>query len=161
MGKQTTVEIVGRDELPRIVSVAVARPEGKKLQFVKPTLVEARPLGGGLGYLKIAMFPGMIGVEIANEISGAVEKLRAIDSLIIDLRGNTGGGIAALRVMSFLTPDKIPVGFALDGRKVTIDLESEKQDFHRFSQVLSSKNALWFLALKFAPAMMAKKPIVL
>jgi C-terminal processing protease CtpA/Prc len=161
MGKQTTVEIVGRDESRRIVSVDVARPKGKKLQFVEPTLVEARPLGGGLGYLKIAMFPGMIGVEIANEISGAVEKLRAIDSLIIDLRGNTGGGIGALRVMSLLTPDKIPVGFALDRRKVTTNLESEKQNFHRFSQIPSSKNALWFLALKFAPAMMTKKPIVL
>ena len=61
----------------RTVSVDVARPKGKKLHFVEPTLVEARQLGGGLGYLKIAMFPGMVGVEVANEISGAVERLGA------------------------------------------------------------------------------------
>ena len=78
------------------------------------------------------MFPGMVGVEVANEISNAVEKLGAIDSLIIDLRGNTGGGIGALRVMSMLTPDRIPVGFALDRRRVTANLESEKQGFRRF-----------------------------
>ena len=48
-------------------------------------------------------------------------------SLIIDLRGNTGGGIGALRVMSLLTPDRIPVGFALDTRRVTPNLESEKR----------------------------------
>ncbi len=95
MGKQTNVEIVGRDELRRSASVDVERPKGKKLHFVEPTLVEARQLADGLGYLKIAMFPGVVGVEVANEISSAVEKLGAVERLIIDLRGNTGGGIGA------------------------------------------------------------------
>ena len=94
------------------------------------------------------MFPGMIGVEVANEISRAVRSW-AIDSLIIDLRGNTGGGIGALRVMSLLTPDRIPVGFALDRRRVTANLESEKQGFRRFSRIPSSTKALWRLALQF------------
>lgn len=161
MGMQTSVEIVSKDESRRTVSVDVSRPKGKKLHFVQPTLVEARPLGEGLGYLKVAMFPGMVGVDVANEISRAVEKLGAVNRLIIDLRGNTGGGIGALRVMSLLTPDKIPVGFALDRRRVTANLESEKQGFHRFSRIPTSKKVLWPLALRFAPAMLAKKPIVL
>ena len=161
MGKQTSVEIVGKEDRQRTVAVDVARPKGKKLHFIEPKLVEARQLDGGVGYLKIAMFPGVIGVEVANQISSAVEKLGAIDRLIIDLRGNTGGGIGALRVMSLLTPGKIPVGFALDRRRVTANLESEKQSFRRFSRIPSSKKALWLLALRFAPGMMAKKPIVL
>jgi C-terminal processing protease CtpA/Prc len=161
MGKQTSVEIVGADEKRRTVFIEVARPKGKKLHFIVPTLVEARQLGDGLGYLKIAMFPGMIGVEVANEISVAVERLGAIDHLIIDLRGNTGGGIGALRVMSLLTPGRIPVGFALDTRRVKANLESEKHSFHRFSQIPSSTKTLWRLALQFGPAMMTKKPIVL
>jgi C-terminal processing protease CtpA/Prc len=161
MGKQTNVEIVGRDELRRTVLVDVARPKGKKLHFVEPTLVEARQLGDGLCYLKIAMFPGLVGVEVANEISSAVEKLGAVERLIIDLRGNTGGGIGALRVMSLLTPDKIPVGFALDRRRATANLESEKQRFRRFSRIPSSEEALWPMALQFAPAMMMKKPVLL
>jgi C-terminal processing protease CtpA/Prc len=114
-----------------------------------------------LGYLKIAMFPGMIGVEVANEISRAVEELGRIDSLIIDLRGNTGGGIGALRVMSMITPGRVPVGFALDRRRVTANLESEKHNFHRFSQIPSSTKTLWRLALQFGPAMITKKTIVL
>jgi carboxyl-terminal processing protease len=161
MGKQTSVEFVDRSDQRRTVSVEVARPKGKKLHFIEPTLVEARQLGDGLGYLKIAMFPGMIGVEVANEISRAVEKLGSIDSLIIDLRGNTGGGLGALRVMSLLTPGKIPAGFALDRRRVTANLESEKHSFPRFSQIPSSTKTLWRLALQFGPAMMRKKPIVL
>ena len=112
----------------------------------------------GLGYLKIAMFPGMVGVEVANEISRAVEELGKIDSLIIDLRGNTGGGIGALRVMSLLTPGRIPVGFALAKSRVTPNLDSEKQQFRRFGSIPTSKKALWLLALQFAPAMLAKKP---
>jgi carboxyl-terminal processing protease len=161
MGKQTSLEIVGRDDQRRAVAVNVARPKGKKLHFVEPTLVEARHLEDGLGYLKVAMFPGLIGVEVANEISRAVEGLGKIDSLIIDLRGNTGGGIGALRVMSLLTPDRIPVGFALDRKRVTPHLDSEKQRFRRFHSIPASKKALWMLALKFAPAMLAKTPIVL
>src|SRR6185437_10919967 len=118
MGNQTRIEIVDKDEQRRAVSVDVARPKGKKLHFIQPKLVEARTLEDGLGYLKVAMFPGMVGVEVANTISGAVEHLGAVDSLIIDLRGNTGGGIGALRVMSLLTPEKLPVGFALNRHRV-------------------------------------------
>jgi C-terminal processing protease CtpA/Prc len=103
----------------------------------------------------------MVGVEVANKISTAVAELDGVESLIIDLRGNTGGGLGALRVMSLLTPDRIPVGFALDRRRVTANLESEKQGFRRFSRIPSSTKTLWRLALQFAPTMMAKKPIVL
>jgi carboxyl-terminal processing protease len=161
MGQQTRVEFIDNHGKQQALSVDVARPKGKKLHFIEPTLVESRRIGDGLGYLKVAMFPGMVGVEVANEISKAVEQLGPVESLIIDLRGNTGGGIGALRVMSLLTPTQIPVGFALDRRRVTANLESEKQAFRRFSRIPSSTKTLWRLALKFAPAMMAKKPIVL
>jgi C-terminal processing protease CtpA/Prc len=161
MGEQTSLEIVGKDDQRRTISVDVARPKGKKLHFVEPKLVETRHLENGLGYLKVAMFPGMVGVEVANEISRAVEGLGKIDSLIIDLRGNTGGGIGALRVMSLLTPGRIPVGFALDKKRVTPNLDLEKHRFRRFHTIPASKKALWLLTLKFAPAMLAKTPIVL
>ena len=161
MGKQSAVKIVGRDDRTLTLCVDVASPKGKKLQFVEPTLVEGRNLEGDLGYLKIAMFPGMVGVEVANEISDALERLGAVKRLIIDLRGNTGGGIGALRVMSILTPGRIPVGFAVDRRRVPANLESEKHKFRRFSSIPSSKRGLWPLALRFAPSMITKKPVVL
>jgi carboxyl-terminal processing protease len=161
MGKQTSLEVVGKGDLRRAVTVDVARPKGKKLHFVEPTLVQARHLRDGLGYLKVAMFPGMVGVEVASEISRAVEELGMIDSLIIDLRGNTGGGIGALRIMSLLTPGRIPVGFALPKSRVTPNMDSEKQQFCRFGKIPSSKKGLWLLGLKFAPAILTKRPIVL
>lgn len=161
MGGQTSVDVIALESARRSVSVDVARPKGKKLHFIEPTLVEARHLENSVGYLKIAMFPGMVGVVVANEIARAIRELGSIESLIIDLRGNTGGGIAALRVMSLLTPGKIPVGFALDRQRVTANLKMEKNRFPRFSRIPDSTRFLWMLALQFAPAMARKKPIVL
>src|SRR6201996_5875391 len=161
MGKETNVELVDNQENRRTVTVNVARPKGKKLHFIEPTLVESRLLGAGIGYLKVAMFPGMVGVVVANQITHAVQSLGVVDRLIIDLRGNTGGGLGALRVMSLLTSESIPVGFSLDKSRVTGGLDQEKQRFPRFSRIPSNTKALWPLALRFAPAMLAKKPIVL
>lgn len=162
MGKQTNVELIDNQENRRTVAVDVARPKGKKLHFIEPTLVEARRLEEGIGYLKVAMFPGMVGVVVANQVTDAVQSLGEVDRLIIDLRGNTGGGIGALRVMSLLTSERIPVGFALDKRRrANGNLDHEKQRYPRFSRIPSNTKTLWPLALRFAPAMLAKKPIVL
>src|SRR6185437_229900 len=42
MGKKIDVEIVSNDDRQRTISVDVARPRGKKLHYIEPTLVEAR-----------------------------------------------------------------------------------------------------------------------
>jgi C-terminal processing protease CtpA/Prc len=161
MGKQTLVEFIDNGGSRRTETVDVAKPKGKKLHFIEPTLVEAREIESGIGYLKVAMFPGMVGVVVANKITSAVQSLGAVDRLIIDLRGNTGGGIGAVRVMSLLTPKRIPVGFALDKRRANGNVEHDKRTFPRFSRIPINTKALWPLALRFAPAMLTKKPIVL
>ncbi len=164
MGTHTAIAFVANDDQEKTASVDVGRPKGKKLHFIEPTLVESRRLNDDTAYLKVAMFPGMVGVDVANRISEAVESLGDIHNLIIDLRGNTGGGVGALRVMSLLTPNGIPVGFAIDQRRYKGNLESDKLAFPRFSRIpQSTKNLknLWVLGLRFAPVMMAKKPIVL
>jgi carboxyl-terminal processing protease len=161
MGEKTVAEVLGANDQKSIVSIDVAKPKGTKLHFVEPKLVEARRLDEGIGYLKVAMFPGLIGVEVSNEISCAIETLGDVSRLIIDLRGNTGGGIGALRVMSLLTPESLPVGFALDKNRVPRDLDSEKQTFKRFHGIPTSKRLLWLSALRYGPAMLTKSPILL
>lgn len=134
MGEKASVEAVGADEKKRRIIVDVARPKGKKLHFFKPKLVEAQHLKNGVGYPKIAMFPGLVGVEVASEISRSLAALGEIDSLVIGLCGNTGGVIGALRVMSLLTPTKIPVGFALAKDRVTPNLDTAKHSFRSVRQ---------------------------
>jgi carboxyl-terminal processing protease len=161
MGASSTINFIANDGQERTVSVDVAQPKGKKLQFVEPTLVQSKVLSEGIGYLKVAMFPGMIGVEVANSMSIAVDALGNISRLIIDLRGNTGGGAGALRLMSLMTPNRVPVGFSPGKRWAKRDLAVEKSRFPRLGKIPASKGALWLLGLQFLPALVTKSPIVL
>ena len=78
----------------------------------------------------------------SSEISRSLAALGEIESLVIDLRGNTGGGIGALRVMSLLTPTRIPVGFALARDRVTPNLDTVKHSFRRFHSIPESQRLL-------------------
>jgi carboxyl-terminal processing protease len=161
MGATSKLDIVTRDDKERTIAVKVSKPKGRKLQFVEPTLVQSKTVANGVGYLKVAMFPGTIGIEVANEISKALVSLAEIRGLIIDLRGNTGGGAGALRLMSLLTPEKVPVGFAPGRRWAARDLAKEKLSFPRFGSIPASKKTLWLLALRYLPSLITKAPIVL
>jgi carboxyl-terminal processing protease len=161
MGQKSEVQVVSADGRERTATVEVARPKGKKLQFIEPTLVQSKILRPGIGYLQVAMFPGMIGVEVAIAISQAIRSLGNIKGLIIDLRGNTGGGVGALRVMSWLTPGKLPVGYAPGKKWAERDLKNEQGAFKRFDRIPSSKGSLWLLALRYLPTILSKSPVVL
>ncbi len=76
---------------------------------VPDRVVTASKLGDGIGLIRISMFPGVLGIDVARDINRAVTDL-ACDRLIFDLRGHTEGGIGCLRVMSHLCP--IDVGWA-------------------------------------------------
>ena len=161
MGSASTLDIVANDGTTRTVSAVVAAPKGKKLQFIEPTLVQARRINSEIGYLKVAMFPGMIGVDVANAMTAAVNGLGNVKGLVVDLRGNTGGGVGALRLMSLLTPDRIPVGFSPDKRWADRNLEAEKHRFPRLNQIPESRRLLWLLGLKFLPSLVTKSPVLL
>jgi carboxyl-terminal processing protease len=161
MGAASSLDIVTNDGREVSIAVTVARPKGKKLQFVEPTLVQGRYLAEGLGYLKVAMFPGMIGVDVANDMSRAVSELGAVDRLIVDLRGNTGGGAGALRLMSLLTPNRLPAGYAADRRWAKRDLSSLRNGFPRLGKIPEKKGGLWVMGLRFLPALIRKSPVVL
>ena len=161
MGTLSKVDFVANDGEQQSISVDVARPKGKKLHFVEPTLVESRHLGWDAGYLKVAMFPGLVGIDVANAMSAAVSELGEVDRLVIDLRGNTGGGAGALRLMSLLTPDRVRVGFAPGKKWLNRDLSTAKAGFPRFGSIPSSKHLAWLLGLKFLPSFLMKTPIVL
>ena len=161
MGSASSLGLVANDGIERTVSVVVAQPKGKKLHFIEPILVQAKKLMPDVGYLKVAMFPGMIGVDVANAMSAAVQELGNVKSLVVDLRGNTGGGVGALRLMSLLTPDRIPVGFSPNKKWAERDLETEKARFPRLNHIPESKQGLWLLGVKFLPSIISKSPVLL
>jgi C-terminal processing protease CtpA/Prc len=92
------------------------------------------------------MFPGILGMDVARDISPAVGDL-ACDRLIFDLRGNTGGGIGCLRVMSHLCGDRRGVGYS-----VTRDMMKKGFDKTRlpaFDRIPSSKLGVFPLVFRF------------
>ena len=94
------------------------------------------------------MFPGLVGIDVAHDLDRAIAQLQSCDRLIVYLRGNTGGGIGGLRLMKYLTPDKIPVGYSLSKRRSKSGYR--KGEPRRFGRKPDSKWMLLLLALRFA-----------
>jgi C-terminal processing protease CtpA/Prc len=101
----------------------------------------------GVGLLKVTMFPGLVGVDMAAAIDQAISSLASVERLIVDLRGNPGGGSANLRLMSYFTPQKIPVGYSLTRPRAQAGYRRE--DLPQFRRIPSNKLALIWLALRF------------
>ncbi len=100
-----------------------------------------------VGWLKVTKFPGTVGIDIAKEIDRAIQELNGCARLIVDLRGNAGGGLAFLRVMSYLTPDRIAVGYSVTRARAQTNYS--KEALATFDHIPSQKAALILLALKF------------
>ncbi|MBB6144398.1 C-terminal processing protease CtpA/Prc [Silvibacterium bohemicum] len=146
-----------REEIKDVVIPAPKRIRGQLPQVVPTSLVSYKRLPGDIGYVRIAMYPGQIGVEIANEISLAIQNVGQASRLILDLRGNTGGGIGVLRAMSLLTPSRLQVGRYAGGGMTPVN--GAKGYHFVFDRIPSQKLGLIPLALK-AQAMMSLRKAV-
>ena len=93
------------------------------------------------------MFPGAVGIDLAHALDNAFAHLRESNRLIADLRGNTGGGIGGLRLMSYLTPGKAEVGYSLTRARKEKGYSRER--LPRFGRIPSHKPTLLWLALRY------------
>ena len=128
--------------------LGIPRPKSKWHPIIRPRLVSWFKPEPGIGVLKAAGFPGQVGIDVAREIDEAISNLRDCTRLIVDLRGNPGGGAGGLRLMSYLTPDKVPVGYSLTQQRVAKGFRRE--DLPQFGKIPSRKIALIPLLLRFA-----------
>ena len=94
------------------------------------------------------MFPGAIGIDVAKDVDRAIASLDGCNRLIIDLRGNTGGGIGGLRLMSYLTPGKLEVGYSLTRKRR--ERGYRREELTRFGRIPSHKATLIWLAARYA-----------
>jgi carboxyl-terminal processing protease len=149
MGSSATLALIHRNGTEREVKLTIntAKPKYPDCPYTEPQNVFASVLDSGIGYLKVSMFPGIIGVELAREVDGAIEKLRECDRLIVDLRGNPGGGIGGLRLMSYLVPDKRPVGYSLTRKRA--ERGYRKEELATLNGIPDRKWKLLLLASRF------------
>jgi C-terminal processing protease CtpA/Prc len=131
-------------------TMAVPGSAEKKRPIVVPDeVVTAKRLDGGIGLIRVSMFPGVLGMDVARDISRAVADVKC-DRLIVDLRGNTGGGIGCLRLMSHMCSDRRGVGYSLD--RNAAKRGRPKEQLPQFDRIPASKWGVVPLAVRFARA---------
>ncbi|MGC2365447.1 MAG: S41 family peptidase [Candidatus Sulfotelmatobacter sp.] len=128
-------------------NLQVPSPRSKKHPVIVPKSVICSQLPEGIGWLKVTMFPGVVGIDLAKALDNAFAHLRESTRLIVDLRGNTGGGIGGLRLMSYLTPGKTEVGYSLTRKRKENGYAREQ--LPRFGRIPSRKSTLIWLALRY------------
>jgi C-terminal processing protease CtpA/Prc len=132
----------------RIVgTLNIPSPRSKSHPVIVPKAVLCSQLPDGIGLVKVTMFPGAVGIDLAKMFDAAFAHLKDSTRLIVDLRGNTGGGIGGLRLMSYLTPRKTQVGYSLTRARKEKGYAREK--LPRFGHIPSHKATLFWLALRY------------
>jgi carboxyl-terminal processing protease len=133
------------------LAVNVPVPRSRKQPYAEPKAVTSSMLEDSIGYLKVSILPGLLGLDVARQIDAGVSALAECERLILDLRGHLGGGLGVLRLMSHLTPDKLPIGFTLTRRMV--EQGYTKEALRRLDHLPTEKPnplAILSMALKFA-----------
>jgi len=130
------------------VKVQLPIPKSKKHPVTAPDPVQAERLSYEIGLLKVTMFPGAIGIDVAKDIDRGIAALEGCSRLIVDLRGNTGGGIGGLRLMSYLTPAKLEVGYSLTRKRR--ERGYRREELTRFGRIPSHKATLLWLVARYA-----------
>lgn len=149
-GQKHTLEIRARNGATRKVELDIPPSSDKKRPLIVPTqVVTVTKLQPDVAHIRVSMFPGVLGMHIARDLSQAVADLDC-PRLIFDLRGNSGGGIGCLRLMSLLCPDRRGVGYAV-GRKQLQD-GFEKGRLPQFDSIPDSKLKVIPLAIRFGLA---------
>jgi carboxyl-terminal processing protease len=119
LGTDATLTVRRAGELkdaPLTIVLPKAPANGKanaKPPMAEPTSVTVRLLEEEIGYLRVAFFPGVNGQRFARDFEAALATVAGCTRLIVDLRGNLGGFVGSLRLMSHLTPERLPIGYSL------------------------------------------------
>ena len=130
------------------VKVQSPVPKSQKHPVTAPEPVHIERLSYEIGLLKVAMFPGVVGIDVAKDIDRGITALDGCSRLIVDLRGNTGGGIGGLRLMSYMTPGKMEVGYSLTRKRR--ERGYRREELTRFGRIPSHKATLLWLAARYA-----------
>ena len=149
MGTEVELKLQrGSDELT--LKVVIPPPRSRKQPYAEPKPVTSARLEHNVGYLKVTILPGLLGLDVSRAIDAAVAELAECDRLILDLRGHLGGGLGVLRLMSHLTPNKLPIGYTVTRRRAEQGYDKEKlRKLDRLPTDLPNMLGVATMALKY------------
>lgn len=130
-----------RGEKRRTLTISLPSRKGSKNTppMLEPKAIFTGNLAPGVGLLRLTWFPGSMGLRFSAALDKAISELKAqgCDRLIIDLRGNLGGGLGFARLCSYLCPDKRPIGYSLTPKR-----QRRGYELHELQQVMYPNNRL-------------------
>jgi carboxyl-terminal processing protease len=130
-----------RGEQRRTLTLSLPSRKGSKSAppMLEPKAISTVNLAPGVGLLRITWFPGSMGLGFSAALDKAISELKAngCDRLIIDLRGNLGGGLGFARLCSYLCPDKRPIGYSLTPKR-----QRRGYELHKLEHVMYPNNRL-------------------
>jgi carboxyl-terminal processing protease len=148
LGTTTEILIRSRDGAQRNVVIELPPSTAKgRPPLVEVKAVHSRKLTDDIGYVRVAYFPGNAGDQFAIAYEKALADIGQCKGLVIDLRGNIGGGLGSLRAMSSLCADRRPIGFNVS-RKVA-EQGYRKDRLIRIDHIPTTKLGLIRLFLRF------------
>ena len=111
----TVSDIDGRHRRDVTIDVPYRKGTKSRPPIIEPKSITHRLIAPGIGVLKIPYFPGSMGLRFARDLDVALANLKEqrCDRLIVDLRGNIGGGLGFARLASYMCPEKQPIGYSL------------------------------------------------
>jgi len=117
---QLTIQLPNNTKTQNIVVMVPERKATRpRLPFVEPKSVSHRMLTNHVGIVKIAYFSGMFGIRFSKVLDAAIASLKAqgCDRLIVDLRGCIGGSLGFARLVSYMCPGQIPIGYDITRKR--------------------------------------------
>lgn len=150
LGERYEITLRRPDGTTTSPTLTIPASKDKQRPLVVPDqVVTASKLDDGIGLIRVSMFPGVLGMDVARDMSRAVADL-GCDRLIVDLRGNTGGGIGCLRLMSLLCGDRRGVGYSVGPTAARKGYAKER--LPAFDRIPSSKLGVIPVIVRFATA---------
>src|SRR6266699_906071 len=150
IGGNHQVEIAAFNGSKRQVAIGVPNRAAKdRPPMIEPRSLSHRTLALDAGYVRVATFPGAVGQTFARGLDDAIRDLKGhgIQRLIVDIRGNIGGGLGSLRLMSYLCSGKMEIGHSLTRRRLRKGYH--KENLTRIGKIPATKAELLLMALRF------------
>jgi len=106
-------------------------------------------LASDTGLVRVATFPGAVGQSFARGLDAAIRDLKdhGVQRLIVDIRGNIGGGLGSLRLLSYLCPARWEIGYSVTRGRLRKGYRKGKTYSHR--QIPATKTELLMMAIRF------------
>src|SRR5437667_5733190 len=150
IGGNHQVEIAAYNGSKRQIAIGVPNRAAKdRPPMIEPRSLSHRTLAPGVGYVRVATFPGAVGQSFAKGLDDAIRDLKegGVQRLIADIRGNIGGGLGSLRLISYLCSGKSEIGYSLTRRRLRKGYR--KESLTRIGKIPATKAELLMMAVRF------------